>query len=300
MKSSFSFLVVGMTQESKEATGGFKRYVGLAGSRVLAFNPNKKELDMLMGFESANEPEYLVDTDEGKEARLTFIVRTDPETNNGIEITNQLRFTLRNRMAYANADHTKVWVLDDYGNAVRIPVDDAKAGKALESNMKAVGKYHIACDGEPELVDFLRTYLGVPYVLTYTNGVWGVSDKAEQGKFILEHIKDYFKGDFSEIKNALNMQPNNKVKLMYGVRTNDEGKQYQTICTRVDYFLRNNAGSKAIARLEKILADAKNAGAFTNTEYKVQELQEYTVQPTDFSAEAPETDSSSSDLPWEA
>ena len=297
MKNHLSFLVVGKTQESKESTG-FKRYVGLAASHVLAFNPKKSELDALMGFESANEPEYLVDTDNGKEVRLTFIVRTDPDSNNGIEITNRFVFTLRNKIAYSS-DQSKIQVLDNYGNAVWIPAEDAKAGKALEPNMKAVGKYHIACDGEAALTDFLRTYLGVPYVLTYTNGAWGVNDRAKDGEFILEHLKDYFKGDFSEIKEALAMQPNNKIKLLYGVRTTDDNKQYQVICSRVGFFLRNNAGSKAIAKLEKDLADAKNAGAFANIEYKVQELQEYTVQPTNLSEISAQSEDASSELPWD-
>lgn len=294
--NSYSFLVVGKTQESKEAQG-FKRYVGLASSYVLALNPKKKELDELMGFESANEPQYLVDTDDGKEARITFIVRTDPETNNGIEITNRLMFTLRNKIAY-NRDQTKVLVLDNYGNAVWMNADDAKAGKALEPNMKAVGKYHIACEGEADLVDFLKTYLGVPYVLTYNNGAWGVNEKAKDGEFILEHLKDYFKGDFTEIEEALAMQPNNKVKLLYGVRTTEDNKQYQVVCTRRDFFLRNNASMKAVAKLEKDLADAKNAGAYANVEYKVQDLQEYVVQPTQFK-EIPATEDVSSDLPWD-
>lgn len=294
--NSYSFLVVGKTQESKEAQG-FKRYVGLASSYVLALNPKKKELDELMGFESANEPQYLVDTDDGKEVRITFIIRTDPETNNGIEITNRAVFTLRNRMAYSR-DQATVQVIDNYGNAVYIPVEDAKASKALGPNMKAVGKYHIACDGEAALVDFLRTYLGVPYVLTYINGAWGVNEKAKDGEFILEHLKDYFKGDFTELEEALAMQPNNKIKLLYGVRTTEDNKQYQTICLKYGFFLRNNAGTKAVAKLEKDLADSKNAGAFSNVEYKVQELQEYVVQPTQFK-EIPATEDVSSDLPWD-
>lgn len=297
MKQNYSFLVVGKTQESKESAG-FKRYVGLASTFVLAVNPDKKKLDELMGYESANEPEYVISTDDGKEARITFIVKTDPESNNGIEITNRMMFTLRNKIAY-NKDQSKVQVIDNYGNAVWMPAEDAKAGKTLEPNMKAVGKYHIACEGEADLIDFLKTYLNVPYVLTYTNGTWGVNDKAKDGEFILEHLKDYFKGDFSEIKGALEMQPNNKIKLLYGVRTTEDNKQYQVICTRHDMFLRNNASSKAIAKLEKDLADAKNAGAYANIDYKVQELQEYTVQPTSFSEMPSQAEDASSDLPWE-
>ena len=127
--TSFSFLAIGKTQESSE-TQNFKRYVGLASSYVLAVNPDKKKLDELRGFESPNEPEYVKDTDNGKEAHINFLVKTDPEANNGIELISQLMFTLRNAPDY-NRDQTKVRVIDNYGNATWANAEDAKAGKKL-------------------------------------------------------------------------------------------------------------------------------------------------------------------------
>ena len=118
--------------------------------------------------------------------------------------------------------------------------------------------------------------------------------------FGLEHIKDYFKGDFSEIKEVITLQPNNKVKLLYGVRTTDEGKQYQAIATRNGMILPNYAGSKALARLEKDLANAKNNGSYASTEFAVQELTEYNVQATNLNAAPVEADtaSGSDDMLW--
>ena len=298
IKNHYSFLAIGKTQESTEGGEGFKRYVGVGSSYVLAVNPDKKTTDELMGFESANEPEYVVEGESGKEARVTFIVRTDPETNNGIEITNKLVFTLRNTPAY-NRDKTKVQVLDDYGNSVWADAEDAKAGKTLPANARIdQSHYHIAAQGEPDLVAFLKQYLVVPGSLNYLNGSWTVSDKAADGLFRLEHIKDYFSGNFSEIKDAIAMQPNNKVKLLYGVRTTDEGKQYQAIATKGEFILRNSAGSNALSKLEKDLAAAKAAGSYSTTEFKVQALQEYTVEPTNLE-KAPESSDSSSDMPWD-
>lgn len=297
--NNFSFLAIGKTQESKEAgEGSFKRYVGLGSSYVLAVNPNKKKLDELRGFESQNEPEYVKDGDNGKEAHINFVVKTDPNTCNGIEMTNLAMFTLRQRPAY-NRDETKVQVLDDYGNHTWVNTETAKAGAALPENLAIDhNKYRMACDGECDLIDFLKKYLNVPNSLNYVNGSWFLSDNAAEGEFRLEHVKDFFKGDFKELNEALAFQPNNKVKLLYGVRTTDEGKQYQTVCTRGDMILRNNAGVNAIAKLEKTLTDAKNNGSFPTTEYKVQELQEYVVEPTNLS-NAPSTSSSDSDMPWD-
>lgn len=296
MKTSYIFLVIGKTTESKEAGESFKRYIGLASSKVLAVNPDKKELDELMGFESQADPEYVVDTDNGKEVRINFIVRTDPEVNNGIEITNRLMFTLRNTPAY-NRDKTKVQVIDTYGNSSWVDAEAAKAGVQLPCTAKIdQSNYRIAAYGEADLVDFLKKYLGVPSSLDYVNGAWTIKANAADGKFGLEHIKDYFSGNFSELKEALKLQPNNKVKLLYGVRTSEEGKQYQAIASRGELILRNNAGSSAIARMEKDLISLKAAGSYPTTEFKVAELQEYTVEATNLEKPVEDT---SSEMPWD-
>lgn len=280
-RQAFSFLAIGKTQESKEASEGFKRYVGLASSYVLAVNPTKAELDELRGFESQGEPEYVKSTDEGKEVHVNFLVKTDPAANNGIEITNLLMFTLRNTPAYNN-DKTKVQVIDDYGNATWADAEDAKNHKQLPTTARIdQTSYRMAANGEADLVAFLKTYLNVPNSLDYINGEWVMSDLAGDGLFKLEHIKDYFNGDFSELKDALNLQPNNKVKLLYGVRTTDDGKQYQAIAARDGLFTYNSAGSRILEKMDKRLTEMKQRGSYANTDFRICELQEYTIQPTD-------------------
>lgn len=305
-KNNFTFLAIGKTQESTE-TQEFKKYVGVGSSFVVAVNPTKKELDSIMGYESANEPEYVVDTDNGKEARITFVVKTDPNVCNGIEILNRVMFTLRNAPAY-NQEQTKVQVIDKYGNVTWADAEDAKNHKKLFSGngkeLKIADDYRMACVGEADLIGFLKTYLCVGDAFNYINGSWVLKDNADDFVFGLDHIKDYFTGDFSEIKEAIALQPNNKVKLLYGVRTTDEGKQYQAVCTRNGFVLHNSAGSNALAKLEKELANAKDRGSYANTEFIVQELKEQDVQPTDLSS-APAstgstgTESGSGDMPWD-
>ena len=277
--NGYSFLAIGKTQESTDAQE-FARYIGLGSSFVLAVNPDKKQLDELRGFDSQNEPEYIKDGEQGKEAHINFVVKTDPEVNNGIEVVNLAMFTLRLQPAY-NRDQTKVQVIDKYGNYTWADAETAKSGATLPANcMIDQQHYRMACVGECDLVAFLKKYLGVPNSLNYVNGSWVLADKAADGIFGLEHIKDYFTGDFSELREALALQPNNKVKLLYGVRTTDDGKQYQAIATRGDLILRNSAGSNAIAKLERDLKNIKDAGSYSNTEFRVQELQEYKVEPT--------------------
>ena len=281
-KNHYSFLAIGKTQ----ASSNFKRYIGVGSSFVLAVNPSKKELDELRGFESQGEPEYVKDTDDGKEVHIHFVVKTDPATNNGIEMTNLMMFTLRNKPAYSN-DQTSVQVIDKYGNSTWAPVEDAKAHKQLPPSAKVdQASYRMAAVGEADLVAFLKTYLNVPASLKYVNSEWVKSEEAETGVFELEHIKDYFKGDFSELQEALKLQPNNKIKLLYGVKTTDGNKPYQAVAAREGLFTFNNAGIKSLERMEKRLAGMKARGSFANTDFKVCELQEWTVQPTNLETPA--------------
>lgn len=306
INNSYVFLAIGKTQESTE-TQEFKKYVGVGSSYVVAVNPTKKELEEIYGHEMANDPEYVVDTDNGKEARITFIVKTDPNICNGIEITNRVMFTLRNAPAY-NKDQSKVQVIDKYGNTTWANTEDAKAGKKLFSTtgkeLKIDSSYRMACVGEADLIGFLKAYLNVGDAFNYVNDSWVKKDNADDFLFGLEHIKDYFSGNFSEIKDAIALQPNNKVKLLYGVRTKDDGKQYQTVATRNGMVLLNSAGSKALDKLEKDLINAKNAGSYASTDFRVQPLAEYSVEPTDLSS-APTTSTdgqgsevSMGDMPW--
>lgn len=302
INNSYSFLAIGKTQESTESQD-FKRYIGVGSSFVIAVNPTKKELENIYDREMANEPEYVVDTDNGKEARLTFIVKTDPKTCNGIELINRVMFTLRNTPAY-NRDQTRVQVIDQYGNTAWADVETAKEGKKLLSSqgkeLKIDSKYRMACVGEADLIGFLKAYLNVEDVFNYVNSAWVKKDNAEEYLFSLEHIKDYFKGDFSEIKEAIALQPNNKVKLLYGIRTTDEGKQYQTVATRYGLIMPNKAGSKALEKVEKELDNIRDNGGYANIEFTVQELAEFTVKPTNLNTPANSGGAGSEDvMPWE-
>lgn len=306
-KSSYSFLVVGSTTDS-ESRGSFKRYVGYGSSYVLAVNPTKAELEKLEGREIANDPEYIVDTDNGKEVRITFIVKPDPKVHEGVDMTQRVTFTLRNAPAY-NRDQTSVQVIDKYGDHVWAPTEDAKAGKKIITSAGTearIDTYRMACVGECDLVDFLKTYLGVPNAYNYINGAYVKKEAAEAAKaeFKLENVKDYFSGDFSELKQALAMQPNNKVKLLYGVRTTEDGKQYQTVCTRGELILRNYADSRAMEKAARRLASAKQAGSYASTDYRVVPLQEWEIAPTDLNNTPSTPDDlpfpeTSSEMPWE-
>lgn len=314
-KRNYSFIAIGKTQESTEATEGFKRYIGLANSQVIAVNPTKAELEKIYGREISEEPKYTIeDEDRGTGTVVDILVKTDPATNNDIDIIAHVRFNLFPTPCY-NKDKTSVRIIDNYGNSVWMPEADAKAGKKpLTKNGDPAAidtKYRIAFVGEADIIDFLRKFVFRKGAFNMVDGTWVKREDAEDVHIYFTNPKKLLSGDVTEIKEAIAYQPHNKIKLLYGVRTNNEGKQYQQVLAAYDMMLRNNANATAIASLEKRLIAAKNSGMYASVEYKVQELQEYTVEPTNLSntpaTDAASTDdfwgntaASSSELPWES
>ena len=292
---SFSFLTVGKTSESTEAGAGYSKYVGLASCHVLAVNPDAKKLEEIYGREMP-VPEYVGEKDGVKFARIDFILKTDAEVCNGIETIAKATFFVRNEPAI-NREGTRQQVIDIYGNTSYGSIDDVKEKKPIltsNGNLAKVGPvYRPSYSGEGDLVAFLKAFLVVPDAFIFPNGKWELGPKSDEGKFGLDCIKDYFNGNFKELRDAIALQPNNKVKMLFGVRTTEDNKQYQDVCTRGDLILPNY--SNALDRIEKRLADYKSNGSFPNTEYKVCVLQEYKVEASDLDTAA----TSSSALPWE-
>jgi len=295
MNTSFSFLTVGKTSESTEAGEGYKKCIGLGSCSVLAVNPDAKKLEEIYGREMP-VPDYAGEKDGVKWARIDFIVKTDPEVCNGIETIARATFFIRNEAAI-NREGTRQQVIDIYGNTSYGDIEDVKAKKPLltsNGNPAKIGPvYRPTYNGEADLVAFLKAFLVVPEAFIYPNGKWELGPKADEGKFGLDNIKDYFNGNVKEVKDAIALQPNNKVKLLFGVRTTDDNKQYQDVCTRGDLILPNY--SNALDRLEKRLTDAKANGSFPNTEYKVCMLQEYKVEASNLESAAESTAAT----PWD-
>jgi hypothetical protein len=217
---------------------------------------------------------------------------------------------LRYNVYVSEADKDSWTKLDDqlvrnYGNYGRMLKADADQHKKPVSvngkDLRVDTDYKIACVGQDLLLHFLKTYLGMGCGFDYKNGVWVKKDNAADDEFVLEKIKNYFTGDVSEIREAIAFQPNNKIKLLYGVKTSEDGKEYQSICMRDRFILRSSANETAIAKMDADLQDAYNRGSFSNITYKVQPLAEYEVEPTDLSS-APSGNKGSEDsdaLPWD-
>ena len=285
-------MAFGQGQISTEGSG-VKRYIGVASVFVSGVNPLKEELEKLYGRTLDNAPEYVGETDingtKVPQVRIDFIVKADPDkyldaNNQPLNFVSKVSLFLRKAYRY-NKDNTKVQVIDKYGRTAWVTIEQAKAHEIpIYSNGPAnIDKdYRPAYVGEEELIKFLIAYLNIPSCQRYIDGKWVLNDadKLSDSEAQLEHIEDYFKGDFSELKTIIGYQPNNKIKVLFGIRTTDDNKQYQTVYTRM--FLKNAVSD--YSKLDQDVAQTKESGALTSSEFDCTELHEYVVESTSFSS----------------
>lgn len=291
-----------------------KLYVGVASSYIKTVNPTKAELEKLYGREQEKDPEYLTSIEvEGKQipqVRIDIIAKPDPEKYLDLQdqpIDTLIHVPLFLRRQYRYGSKTgKYQIIDKYGRtawatkedieAKRIPVYRDKNGNEFQANISQ--DYIPAYEGLEDLTKLIRAYLNIPTVEKWENGkVVGLIDNPSDAEVLPDHIEDYFKGNFSELREIFGYQPENKVKICYGVRSTEDNKQYQTAYTRM--FLKNNITD--YSKLEKDIASAKDNGAYSTTEFDCSEFHEYTVAPTSFNpapTAMPGTDNVFGPTPW--
>ena len=307
MKTNVTFMAFAAGKQSTEGTS-VKRYIGVAPVKILAINPSKQELEKLYNTQLEKDPEYVSITEVGEDkhkvetVRIDFIVNTVPEKCDNIDFMSKVSFFIRNEYRY-NRDKTKVQVIDKYGRTAWVTIEQAKK---REIPMYSNGPANLDADyrpvfvGEEDLTNFLKEYLNIPNVMKYVNNKWVMNTNTSDSEARLESIKNYFKGDFTELRNAVALQPDNKIKVLFGVKTTDDNRQFQAVFTQM--FLRNNVTN--YSRLDKELNERKQAGAYPTTEFQVCELKEYTVEATDFNkVETPNDDPfgapQAENTPWE-
>ena len=293
------FMAFAKGGESTEGTA-IKRYTGVAPVKILSINPNKAELEKLFDTTLENEPEYIGEIESNgtkvPSARVTFVVQPIVDFE-----VKPISVTLFLRKEYKfNKDKTKIRVIDEFGNVGWATKEECQAHTQLMSKtnkpLKISTNYRPVYTGEAELTDFIKAYLfNIPEAFEYVNETWVLKKDAELSIARFENIDKLFTGDFSEVKEAISYQPENKVKVLFGVRKTDEGKLYQSFYKEM--FLKNNV--KDYSKLSKDVQERKNAGAYPNTEFEITDFKEYTVTPTNFEEKAAEDPfASQPNNPW--
>lgn len=274
-------MAFGKGQESKEGSN-FPKYVGVGSFKVIDVNPTKEKLEAIYNTTFDKDVEYINKSPEGiDQVRIDFIVQSDIEKNNNIDLKTKITFFLKKAPKY-NKDKTKVQVINLYGETTWIDIELVKKGELPENQSWFEKPYRPCLEGEDELTQFLKVFLNIP-VKSWRdkNGVVKTIENKSDAEARLENVEKYFKGEFKELKDIIKFQPDNKFKMALGVKTTDDNKEYQTVYTKM--FVKNNVND--FSRLEKAISDSQANGAFSNVKFSVTPLQEYVVTPTNFTQE---------------
>lgn len=300
---------------SKEAVE-VKRYIGVSCAYVKAINPNKAEYKELFNRDLDEEPVYVTENEDPntgkmyKTAKITVILQP---TEEGVPLQT-LNFSIQNR-PFVSGTSGKTQVIDKYGRTAWVTEEDLKNHNipVYKNGPANLDKdYRPVFRGEAALTSFVKTFLGINDI-----DIWDpqanklvlnkdINPEECECRFEAEKLNNIFKGDFSEVKSAIDFQPTNKIKVMLGVRTDAEsGKLYQVTYANAFVSCSSNNYKVFTREIENMVSYANTNGRVVGTEYETSKVHEYVVNPTVFTPSvepSPVTDNTtvpSEDLlPW--
>ena len=290
-------MAIAKGNETKEVS--FKRYTGIGNVNVLAINPTKAELAKL-GREVEEEPVYVTEKDGVKTIRVTLYVKPIE-----IEEILTISFFIRNQR-FVSKEKGTFQVIDSYGRTAWVTEEQLKNHDIpVSSNGNAINianNYRPTFSGEDNFTQFMKAYLGIPNLTAYVNGQWVPNPKATPAdcEVRFDHIDRWFNNDIKEIKDAFAYQPSNTAQVLFGMRTDDRNREFQTFF--IDKFYRGiktvdgKYQSDGFAKeLDKISTNPATKDKYANTEFTFGPLKEYSPAATNFEAE----ETSTTDNPWD-
>ena len=304
-------MAVARGSETSEFKVKLPKGIGAVG--VIAVNPTREESNKIFNSNKTTEEisyigEGTAKNSKGEDinvptARITLITKLDPaiSCNNGLSNIIPITFFLSKADNYFFKDGiTKVQVIDRYGRTAWVTAEQLKnhevptfvikngpnAGQRRKANL--VPEYHPAYIGEERLVKMIIALINIPRPDVWdpdTNQYILKTDPAELSKSecLLERVEDYFKGDFSEIKEVVKFQPNNRIKYPFGIRYNQDGSMHQAVYTDFPFKLNDTDYSK----FKKALENDRANGWRANEEYSAENIIEFEATPSSYTQNSP-------------
>lgn len=276
------------------STPSFSRYSGVGAVKILAINPTREEWNDIFGGSLTTPISYtgtkIVDGKTVETAWVTFITQVDDLKAPNIKATIPISFFIENR--YHVTSKGTYEVIDKYGRTAYGDKETiTKKKPIMYGDFKAKIdelSYRPALVGEASLISFIKAFRNILEVETY-DGDRKVFVEEKDEKILATRVamfdnpKAMFSGDFTEVKAAINEYPNNKVKVMFGVRHRDNGDAQDFF---TGYFMRS--GQNSLAPMVKNVNDAKSAGRYPNTDFDLSVIHIWEPKTTNFD-EAPKT-----------
>ena len=276
-------------------------YTGVGVAKVIAVNPTKAEMEQIYGTTIQNEPVYAGTTRSGeKQMRVSFVLSVN--INEEKPMLTTVTFFVNDTFMKGTTSG-KYQVIDKYGRtawATQEEIDANKIPQYSNGPARIDKSYRKAYSGEVQLEQFIRALLCLddPEYWNSNTSSWvtRTGKELEMCDGILEDVKAIINGDISELKECVSLGKNNEVKVLFGVRNNNDGRQYQAVFT--DLFVRNKSRMEtAINQFESKLDDRIKNGGYKTTEFDVAPIHEYKVVPTSFATEEAKPEVPATDVP---
>jgi hypothetical protein len=254
---------------------GFPLYTGIAPVSIVAVNPTAEQLSAIYGRKVEKIADYTgKNTNDIQYSRIDFIVKVadallEQEKIKG-PVFSKLTFFLT-AGAMKNRDETKVKVINNFGQTNWVTAEVLqKMGYPLTNEGEEMKNfllpYKPCANGEEELIKFLRAYINIPNFMEMRDSVMTLvsEDRLEGCKSFLslDEIKQILNGNINPVKNAVAMQPENQVKVLFAVRVTSDNKKYQHVYNK---FFAKAKDFGAKDRFEKFIKD--NQQSIANLEF---------------------------------
>lgn len=229
---------------STEEYVDIKKYVGVGSVSIVAINPNNAKLREF-GWsiaDDAAEPSYAFNKEQNASGRVRFLVRLEElEAKPVVAMDFFIRPEIR--MTGKEGDpERKCQILDSYGNsayATKAEFTSHKIPQYANGPAKIASNYKACHIGEADLVQFLIKFLNITPLQRFdrVKNVW--VDNKNPGELTIDAWDKLCAGDISEIAEYIACRPDNRVKVIFGVRSTEDNRSYQTFLSTM--FLGNGA-----------------------------------------------------------
>lgn len=210
----------------------FRKYIGVASVNILAINPDNAKLREY-GWnipEDADEPAYTFVVERNgkqvKTSRVRFLVKvTDLEEQPVIPLDFWC-----SQEVQINNEGSKCKIIDSYGRTAWGTKEEVTKNKIPQYTGGAANiatPYKMCHRGEEELVTFLFKYLNITPLQVYDRLKGGWVNTKNPGQLTIDNWNAIVNGDIKEIAEYVALQPDNKVKVIFGVKNTDDNRSYQ-------------------------------------------------------------------------